>query len=295
MRLEYIAPTSVDEALERLQAAGGRAALAAGGTDLIPALRAEARQVDLVIDLGRLAGEGARYSTIRLEQGTLCLGAGVTHTQVIESALVQQHLPALAAACAEIGGPPVRNRGTLGGNLANASPAADSAPPLLAYDAGLLLVSPAGERRVALQDFFLGPRRTLLKPDELILEIGVPLPPAATAASFIKLGRRSAMAIAVVSAAARLSLDESGRVSQARLALGSVAPIPLRAFAAEQALQGQELQPALLQAAAELARQAVQPISDVRASAEYRSRMVEVLSRRALHTAWEALQRRDPA
>ena len=288
MKLDYIAPTSMREALARLQEAEGKAVLAAGGTDLIPALRQGDRDPALVIDLGRLA-----LSDMRLVDGMICLGSGVTHTRLIESPLVQQHLPALAAACREIGGPPVRNRGTLGGNLANASPAADTAPPLLTYDAELALVSPTGTRCVALKDFFLGPRRTVLAPGELILEIRVPLPAPNSAASFIKLGKRSAMAIAVVSAAARLVAGEDGTITAARIALGSVAPTPIRAYAAEKLLEGRALRPEDIQAAAALARQSVQPITDVRASAEYRSRMVEVLTRRALTAAWDVLHRRN--
>jgi CO/xanthine dehydrogenase FAD-binding subunit len=287
MNPDYYAPTTIEDALRALRQSAGSAVLAAGATDLMLALRSQTCQPALVIDLSRLALDG-----IRLEQGQIILGACVTHTQLIASPLVRAHLPALAAACSTIGGPPVRNRGTLGGNLANGSPAADSALPLLAYDARLALASLAGERQVELVDFFLGPRQTILHAGEMIVEIHVPLPPERTGAHFIKLGKRNAMAVAVVSVAARLSLDGAGRVETARLALGSVAPTPLRARAAEATLQGATCDPTRIAQAAGLAQQAASPISDVRASAEYRRQMVAVLTRRALAAAWDTLEGR---
>ena len=286
MKPDYYAPTSLADAFGVLSQANGKAVLAAGATDLMLALRSHERKPALVIDLSRLG-----LDAIRQADGEIILGACVTHTQLIQSPLVQAHLPALAAACSTIGGPPVRNRGTLGGNLANGSPAADSAPPLLAYDAWLGLASAAGIRQVGLADFFLAPRQTILGADEVILEIHVPLPAGRTGAHFIKLGKRNAMAVAVVSVAVRLTLDEWGRIETARIALGSVAPIPLRANAAEAAVQGAPIVEARIAQAAALAPQAASPISDVRASAAYRSQMVAVLTRRALTAARERLER----
>lgn len=286
MRLpDYLAPATLDEALERLRQAGDAACLAAGGTDLLPQLRRGAIQPSLVIDLRRLP-----LATIRQEADGVEIGACATHAAVAASPLIRQGFPALAEACRTVGGPPVRNRGTLGGNLANASPAADAAPPLLAYDAEVVLARQGAERTLPLAELFTGPGQTALAADEMLIALRLPLPPENTGAAFIKLGKRQAMAIAVASVAARLTLAADGRIREARLALGSVAPVPLRALRAETHLQGHGPTVSLIGEAAELARPEASPISDVRASAGYRSRMVEVLARRALTAAWQAAQ-----
>jgi carbon-monoxide dehydrogenase medium subunit len=240
-----------------------------------------------LINLSRLA-----FHAVSEKGNEICLGALATHTQIVNSKPLQECYPALVSACREIGAPPVRNRGTLGGNLANASPAADAALPLLIYDAQVGLAGPDGERQLALKDFFLGPGQNRLHADEFIREIRLPRLPAGTAAVFIKLGNRQAMAVAVASVAVRLSLDERARVSQARIALGSVGPTPLRATAAEAAIESYPLTTETIRAAALAAREAATPISDVRATANFRRQMVEVLVRRALHTAWGQLARR---
>ncbi len=281
---DYCAPDTLDEALARLSEAAGKARVIAGGTDLVVQMRAGAAHPTLLIDLRRLP-----LHDIRIEDGCVVFGAGLTHTQIIESPLITEHFPALAAACRSIGGLPTRNRGTLGGNLVNASPAADTAPALLVYDAEVVLTKLGSQRSMPLAEFFLGYRQTALEPDEILTEIRAPIPPPRTAGVFVKMGRRNAMAISVVSVAARLTLDETGRVATARLALGSVAPTPLRAMTAEALLGGQVLDGNLIAHAAREAQGAASPISDVRASAGYRLRMVEVLTRRALNTAWQRI------
>ena len=165
------------------------------------------------------------------------LGASVTHTQAVNSPLLQDEYPALVNACHQVGGPPIRNRGTLAGNLANASPAADSALPLLAYDAQVVIASLAGDRVIPLAEFYIGPGQTCLAADEFIRELRLPKLPPRTLSVFLKLGNRKAMAIAVASVAVRLSLDEMGPITEARIALGSVAPTPVRAYQAEAILQ----------------------------------------------------------
>lgn len=279
---DYCAPDTLDEALARLSVAAGKARVIAGGTDLVVQMRAGIAHPTLLVDLRRLP-----LRDIRIEGGCVVLGAGLTHTQVVESPLIAEHFPALAAACRSIGGLPTRNRGTLGGNLVNASPAADTAPALLVYDAEVTLAKLGSQRNLPLTEFFLGYRRTALEPDEILTEIRAPVPPPRTASIFVKMGRRNALAVSVVSVAARLTLNEAGRVAIARLALGSVAPTPLRAVAAEAQLEGRVLDGNLIARAACEAQACASPISDVRASAGYRLRMVEVLSRRALNTAWQ--------
>jgi CO/xanthine dehydrogenase FAD-binding subunit len=192
----------------------------------------------------------------------------------------------LAAACGTIAAPPIRNSATLGGNLANASPAADTAPALLALNATLHLSDRRRSRSVPIYDFFVGPGKTILEDGELITVISVDLPAYRSASVFAKFGKRNAMAIAVASVAVYVAVDPgSGAVTEARVALGSVGPTPFRAFEAERVLRTGTGGPAEIQGAASCAANAAQPISDVRASADYRRSLVCVLVQRAIADA----------
>jgi carbon-monoxide dehydrogenase medium subunit len=282
---DYYAPVSLDEALSRLSRAAGKARIIAGGTDILPSIRAGVTNPGLLIDLRLLDLAG-----IRQEGDFFYLGSRVTHTQVLESKVLSHHYPALVAACREIGGPSIRNRGTLGGNLVNASPAADAAPPLLVYDADVLLVKDSGERWLPLDKFFIEPGQTALSSDEILKEIRMPLTPRRTAVVFSKLGKRRAMAIAVVSVAVRLTVDDDSRIVKARIALGSVATRPIRARSAEKVLAGRSITESLIAQSASVAAGEASPISDLRASSDYRRHMVEVLVRRTLISAWQELQ-----
>jgi carbon-monoxide dehydrogenase medium subunit len=179
----------------------------------------------------------------------------------------------------------------LGGNIVNASPAADLVPPLIAYDAAIVLSSSGGDRVLPLVEFFVGPGESVIAADEILTEIRLPLMPPLSAATFIKLGQRRSMAISQVNLATRLSIDESSVVNKARIVLGSVAPVPMRAIAAEQIISGEVLSEELLCAAAQKAREEIAPISDVRASHSYRLAMTEVLVRRALLATRDELAR----
>jgi xanthine dehydrogenase FAD-binding subunit len=274
----YIAPGSLEELLTVLHHYGGEARIIAGGTDLIPQMRLGKLTPEVLVDPLHLP-----LAEIAETNDDFHLGALVTHTQTIDSPLFKQTYPALVNACRQVGGPPVRNRGTLAGNLANASPAADSALPLLVYDARVVASRISAERLIPMDEFYLGPGQTQLFPEEFIREIKLPKMPPRTLAVFLKLGNRQAMAIAVASVAIRVSIDTTGQVNQARIALGSVAPTPLRAYQAETILQSLPLNETTIRLAAQAAQQAACPISDLRATAEYRSKMVEVLTRRALN------------
>ena len=282
---EYRAPGSLNGALEMLRDAGESAKIIAGGTDLLPGLRQGATNPKLLIDLRFVS-----LNQIKLDNNGICLGASVTHSQLLKSATVKAQFPALATACSEIGSPPIRNRGTLGGNLVQASPAADTAPPLLAYDAQVVLVRLGSKRTVPLIDFFTGPGKTVKREDEILTEIWLPFMPRRTASEFMKLGKRKAMAIAVASVTVRLTQHSNGHISEARIALGSVAPMPLRARAAEAMIEGNTITRSLITEAAQKSREQASPISDIRASADYRQRMVEVLTRRGLTSAWRKLE-----
>lgn len=281
---DYIAPQSLGEALETLGKQTKGTHVIAGGTDLVPRMRSRMVEPTLLVDLRLLSLDG-----IEMLDKWIRIGASTTHTDILESDLLAEHCYALVEATKEIAGPPVRNRGTIGGNLVNASPAADLAPPLLVYDAIVVLAKANSEREISLSEFFTAPGETVLAPGEIMTEVRIPIIPPKTASSFIKLGKRKAMAISVVSVAARLTLDDVGKISHARIALGSVAPTPLQAVKAEGVLEGLTPSEAIFAEAGQVASTESSPISDIRASGEYRKKMVAVLTRRALQSAWERL------
>ncbi len=268
-------PTSL-EALWPLLADGAR--VMAGGTDLLVRGRGQAP-----FDAALLEGI-PHLAEIDEEDGLLRLGACATHAALARHELVRQRLPGLVRALAVLGSPQVRNMGTLGGNIVTASPAGDTLPPLYALDAQVELASALGARRLPLAGLIIGPGRTSLAPGEIVTAVLVRPPEPGAVQHFEKVGRRNALAIAVASLAAILATDGHGRVTQARLALGSLAPTVLRCRAAEEALTGQTLtRETLLEAGARI-RQAVSPIDDVRASAAYRRQVAENLLLRLAST-----------
>jgi len=265
---------------------GADARVIAGGTDLILRMRDQVFSPALLIDLRRTS-----LDTISLTSDEMRLGAYVDMSQVLASADIARMFPALPSACREFAGPPIRNRSTLGGNIVNASPAADLVPPLIAYDASIVLSCAGGDRVLPLAEFFVGPGQSVIEPEEILTEIRLPVMPSITAATFIKLGQRRSMAISQVNLTTRLTLDESATVSDARIVLGAVAPTPIRAPAAEGILTGKQLSDELLEQAAGQAGQEISAIADVRASQAYREQMTEVLVRRALRATRDELGR----
>jgi len=240
------------------------AAAMAGGTDLLVRRRGgEPCDVALlsgIASLGEIVGEN----------GWLRIGAAATHAAMARHPLIRDGLPGLAGALGTLGSPLVRNMGTIGGNIVTASPAADTLPPLYALDARVELVSAGGMRQLALADFLVGPGRTVLMPGEIVAAVLVPPPLAGARHHFEKVGRRNALAVAVASLAAVIATAADGRVAEARIAVGSVAPTVVRCTAAEAALVGRRLTRQTLSEAAACIRQAVSPIDDVRATAAYR-------------------------
>lgn len=242
------------------------AALMAGGTDLLVRIRKGLEQPDAVVCLEGLP----ELRSIRVEHGRLCIGACATHQACLDSPMVRGHAPILARALGHLGGPQIRNMGTLGGNICTASPAGDSLPPLYALEAEIILRSRDTERRLPVADFMLGPGRTALRPGEILSHVRIPLAGNFQIQHFEKVGQRRALAIAVVSLAALISTGPRGIVQEARLALGSVGPTVIRAREAETALVGRKLSPSALNQAARLVRAAVSPMDDIRATAGYR-------------------------
>jgi len=254
----------------------------AGGTDIIPLLRDRVLHAKNLVDLS-LIGD---LRGIREESSMIHVGPTTTMSQITSSELIKRRAPALVEAARSVGSPQTRNLGTIGGNLCNASPAADSAPALLVLDAEVDLASSEGSRHIMVQEVFAGPKICSLKPEEILTDISFPIPPETSTTSFQKLGRRRGYTLSQVNAASYLEFD--GPVCcDARLALGAVASKPLRVREAEEILWNRRLSEKLVEEASSLCSGLVHPIDDIRASANYRRAMSCILVRRALNRAWE--------
>ena len=282
-RFEYLEARTLRQAIVMLQRHGEQARIVAGSTDFLVRWRAGFWHPDYVVNIQRIPGlSRVAYS----RRNGLRLGALVTIQTLEQHPAIRQHYPALAAAAASFAGVQVRNLATLGGNICNASPSGDTLPALLAYGAECRLSGPGGHRQVALEHLFTGPGQTVLSHDEVLTEITLPPPASNTGSLYIKHSPRGAMDIATVGVASAMTVDRgSGVCSGVRIALGAVAPTPLRAHAAEELLRGKQPDAELLRAAAELAMAQSSPIDDVRGTASYRREMVGVLTRRTLERA----------
>jgi aerobic carbon-monoxide dehydrogenase medium subunit len=280
-RFELALPRSVDECVALLAERAGDAKVVAGGTDLLPQLKNGVLKPPCVIDLSGVAA----LRTLQSANGHgLRIGAAVTARTIERDPHVRGTYSALAESGALVGSVQIRNLATVGGNLCNAAPSADMAPPLLALDAEAIIVGPRGQRRVPLASFFLGVRQTVLANDELLVEILVPSPGPRSGGQYLRHTPRRELDIAVVGVASQITLTD-GVCGSARIALAAVAPTPVRALAAEQSLAGQAITPELIDRAATLAVEAARPISDQRGSTDFRRHLVRVLTRRTLATA----------
>lgn len=276
---DFWQPKTLDDLIMTLDESGGR--IIAGGTDVIPRMRHDLFEAATLVDASRI-GE---LNFIAEQDDEIVIGALATHDALMHSPLLQSTNPALVAAAASVGCNQTRQRGTLGGNIANASPAADTVPPLLVFDAQLRVVSKNAERYIALRDFFTGPGLTKLEQGEIIHSISFAPFNGAWGAAFQKMGKRNGMAIAVVSAAAALVLNDDGTISDVRIALGSVAPTVVRSPQAESRLRGQVPSQTLIKEAAQACSGDISPINDVRSTAEYRQHAAAILTERALKQA----------
>jgi carbon-monoxide dehydrogenase medium subunit len=276
--LEYHEPTSLAAAVDLGARLGADARFLAGGTDLVIQMRRGKVAPRHLVSLHRVPGlDGITVN------GDVTLGAMVTHRDVERFAGFRGRLRALIEGAQVVGGHQVRNVGTVGGNVVNASPAADVVPVLLTLEASVACVSPDGERTLALEEFLVGPGQTARRPGELVTALRFAAPGGDAATAFLKAGRRRAMEISVVCVAACLTVDaRRERCVAARIALGAVAPTTLRARAAERVLEGAPLGEAAFREAGRAAAGECRPISDVRASARYRTLLVETLVPRAL-------------
>ena len=280
---DYHEPATLDEAIALLRRFEGQASMLAGGTDLLVQIREHVRQPAQVINIKKILGlDELDYDP---QQG-LRIGALTTTRAVETSALVREKYAGLAQAVTHFASIQVRYRATVVGNVCRASPSADTLPPLIADGASIEVRGAGGTRTLALEDFFVGPGRTRLGADEIAVRLHVPPPLPHTGKVYLKHGRRVEMELATVGVAVALTRD-GDRCRDLRIVLAAVAPTPLRVPGAEALLRGQAPDAALLEAVAQRATEEARPIGDVRGSADYRRRMVGVLTRRAIEQAWK--------
>jgi xanthine dehydrogenase FAD-binding subunit len=284
---EYLIPKSIDEALRFLSALVEPTIILAGGTDAVVELRdGKIRPIqhgessvatNRIIDISRIL----ELKQIKETGDDIDLGALVTHREIAESGLINKYGNILAAAATQMGSPQVRNRGTLGGNLGTASPAADTAPPLIALDAKVILKSLKGKREVPMEDFFLVPGKTVLQSNELILGVRFPKMKPVEQGRYYKLGQRNAVSISIASVAIKTEL-KNHQFGAVRIGLGSVAPKPIRALEAERILFNQPFNVKIIEQAAQSAMTQCMTITDIRATGKYRCQMVEEITKELL-------------
>jgi carbon-monoxide dehydrogenase medium subunit len=293
---DFYQPATLQEASRLLKENGPGGRFLAGGTDLVIALKEKGLLPKYVVDLKKVPGlAGIRENT----DGSITIGALTTMREIEISPLVVQKYPFLAQSAAEVGSIQIRNRATVGGNMANATPSADTAPALIALNAAAKIVGLSGARTVALEEFFKAPGQTVMSADEILTEVTIPKTGPRLVGEYIKFSPREMMDLAYVGVAVVYNLgDKVKKCDGVRIVLGAVAPTPIRAKRAEAALEGQTLTEALAEKAGAIAAEESKPISDVRSSAEYRRAMVGAMTKRAVlnaaagpATAW--VERRD--
>jgi len=285
---DYRAPTSLDEVVNTLAASADASALA-GGTDLLVQVRSGSPAPSVYVDLKRVP----ELMRLEIAEDGALIGAAVPAAEIFECAELRQRWPGLAEAVDLIGSTQIQGRASLGGNLCNASPAADTTPALIALAAECRIVGPEGGRSVAVEEFIEGPGQTVLRPGELLVSLWIPNPSARSADAYLRLTPRSEMDIAIAGAGASIALDPAGHCVAARVVIGAVAPTARRVPAAEGILVGSELDEATLSEASSRACEASEPIDDKRSSATYRRRVIGVLVRRAVAIATQRARQRS--
>jgi carbon-monoxide dehydrogenase medium subunit len=274
---EYLRPRSIREAVELLRRHGDDAKLLAGGQSLVPMMKLRVARPKYLIDIHRIAG----LNYIREEGGELCIGAMTRHVEIEHSALIREKLSMLAQAAGEIGDVQVRNRGTIGGGLAEADPVGDYGPVALALEARMKCVRPSGVREIPATEFFTFAYTTALEPDEILMEIIFPLPPQGSAGVYHKL-EKVAGDFAIAAAAVQLALDQNGTCAAIGIGLSGGGAVPQKAVAAENLLRGKRLVPDLIDQAVRMIQEGAEPIEDLRGSAVYKKQVLGAVVRRAI-------------
>lgn len=280
---DFYQPATLQEASRLLKENGPGGRFLAGGTDLVIAMKEKGLLPKYIVDLKRLPGlSGIRENS----DGSISLGALTTLHEIETSPLIKRRYPFLAQSAAEVGSIQIRNRATVGGNIANASPSADTSPALMALGATATVAGASGERKTALEEFFKGPGQNVMNPDEILTEIIIPQTGVNLVGEYIKFSPREMMDLAYVGVAVAYHLAPNDRkCTGVRIVLGAVAPTPIRAKRAEASLEGQVLSEAVAEKAGQIAAAEAKPISDVRSSADYRRAMVGTMTKRALLNA----------
>jgi carbon-monoxide dehydrogenase medium subunit len=279
---EYQAPKTLDEALRALGRHGDEAKVLAGGHSLLPMMKLRLASPRYVVDIGRIRG----MDYIREERDKIAIGALTTHAQVITSELLRAKCPLLPETASEIGDMQVRNRGTIGGSIAHADPAADYPASILALDADMVVQSSSGKRTIPASDFFVDLLTTQIRPGEILTEIRVPIKRAGEGMAYKKF-HQPASGFAIVGAAARVIATKSGQIEDIALGMTGVGSKAYRATAVEKSLRGKTASESLIADACAKAAQGVDPLGDIFASAEYRREMASVFARRAITSALE--------
>lgn len=283
-KFEYLEPKTVEEALKMLSDCGRKGVVLAGGTDLLIAMKTRKVNPEYIVNIKSIPElDYIRYH----KDAALRIGAVTTHSAIADSPVVRDKFDLLANACNKIGTPQVRNMGTIGGNICKAGPSQDTPPALLALDASVKLVSLSGNRIVPLDEFFVGPFKTVIQETELLTEIQIPNPPAVSSGCYKWATKTVVVDETLVGVAVLMSLDHAdGVCADLKIALGSVAPTPMRARRAEEVLRGKRIDDRLIQQTARVAADETKP----RSRADYRRKMTTVLVREAIAEAWQRIQ-----
>ena len=279
---DFVKPDDQEAVIAALAAHSPNVRILAGGTDYLVELKHVSQSPGTVVDVSQIA----ELKGIEETEDGLRIGAGVTHSAIMADPLIEKHVPAMIHAAHTIGAVQTRNLGTLGGNLVTCVPSMDSGPTLVALDAEVTVAGPDGSRRMPLTEFFVGPRKTILAPHELLIDIIIPKRNLGKPTNFYKFGLRKGQALALVNAASSLWVED-GKFKDVRISLGAVSPVVVRAPKAEAVLEGKPVSDDLISEAGKIAITECNPIDDFRASLDYRKDLIDVLTRRTLQAAVE--------
>ena len=275
----YFAPQRIEEALGILSRYGKEIKIIAGGTDLLVQYYDRLYEINNWLDLKNIK----ELKEVKINKNQMIIGTMVTHTQLESSEDIKKYYPVLSQAAADIGSPQIRNRGTVGGNIVNASPAGDLLAPLMAYDAQFRLCSAQGEAIVSAEEFFIGPKKTILQPNQLLTQIIVPLPHERTYGSWIKIGKRKALVIATITLALVVKMAEDNKtVKDVRACLGSVAPTPIEIKEVRKRMAGKNFNQLDFSELGQIVEDKISPIDDIRGTREYRKDVAKEIMINAL-------------